>query len=59
MVRFASWNAVGIDAVKQVLGVLRGLETLAGKLNKIVVVFIDEFQRILETERADCRKFSY
>lgn len=40
-----------IDPVKQVLGVLRGLETLAGKLNKIVVVFIDEFQRILETTR--------
>lgn len=39
------------DPIKQVLEVLRGLETLAGKLNKIVVVFIDEFQRVLETER--------
>jgi len=42
-----------IDPVRQVLEVLKGLETLAGKLNKIVVVFIDEFQRVLETERGD------
>ena len=39
------------DPVKQVLEVLKGLEILAGKLNKMVVVFIDEFQRVLETER--------
>lgn len=39
------------DPVRQVLGILKGLEKLAGKLNKIVVVFIDEFQRVLETER--------
>lgn len=39
------------DPVRQVLEVLKGLEILAGKLNKLVVVFIDEFQRVLETER--------
>lgn len=42
-----------IDPVRQVLEVLKGLEILAGKLDKIVVVFIDEFQRVLETERGD------
>lgn len=39
------------DPVRQVLEVLRGLETLSGKINKTVVVFIDEFQRVLETEK--------
>lgn len=39
------------DPIQQVLETLRGLEKLAGKLGKTAVVFIDEFQRILETER--------
>lgn len=41
------------DPIKQVLETLKGLEILAGKLNKTVVVFIDEFQRVLETERGE------
>jgi len=41
------------DPVRQVLEVLKGLELLAGKLDKTVVVLIDEFQRVLETERGD------
>lgn len=41
------------DPIRQVSEILKGLEILAGRLNKIVVVFIDEFQRILETERGD------
>lgn len=40
-----------IDPVRQVLEALRGLDVLASKLNKTVVVFIDEFQRVLETEK--------
>jgi len=42
-----------LDPVRQVLEMLRGLEKLAKKLNKTVVVFIDEFQRVLETEKGE------
>lgn len=42
-----------IDPVKQVLETLKGLDALANKLNKTVVIFIDEFQRVLETERGE------
>ena len=41
------------DPIRQVLEILKGLEILAGKLDKTVVVFIDEFQRVLEIERGD------
>ena len=41
------------DPVRQVLEVLKGLEILAKNLDKTVVVLIDEFQRVLETERGD------
>ena len=36
-----------LDPVRQVLEMLRGLEKLAKKLNKTVVVFIDEFQHAM------------
>jgi len=42
-----------IDPIQQVLETLNGLEKLGEKLNKSVVIFIDEFQRILETPKGD------
>lgn len=39
------------DPIRQVLEVLKGLEKLAHKLNKTVVLFFDEFQRIIEIDK--------
>lgn len=39
------------DPIRQVFELLQGLDKLAAKLNKLVVVFMDEFQLILETEK--------
>lgn len=41
------------DPIRQVLEVLKGLEKLAHKLDKIVVIFFDEFQRIMEIDKGD------
>jgi AAA+ ATPase superfamily predicted ATPase len=41
------------DPVRQVLETLRGLEALAVKLDKTVVIFMDEFQRVVETPKGD------
>jgi hypothetical protein len=42
-----------IDLTRQVLETLSGLERLAKKLKKTVVIFIDEFQVILDTPKGD------
>ena len=39
------------EVVGEMLEVLQGLDKLAAKLDKVVIVFIDEFQRVLETEK--------
>jgi hypothetical protein len=41
------------DPVRQVLETLKGLENLAAKLKKTVVIFIDEFQNILEVPKGE------
>ena len=40
-----------IDPCSASIEALKGLDMLVSKLNKTVVVFIDEFQRVLETEK--------
>lgn len=41
------------DPVRQVLEALKGLDKLANKLDKTVVVFIDEFQNVIETPKGE------